>query len=87
MNAILSFIRSVNSLTFRHWVRKIDKETIFNIYYIIENLQGDIIYNFIIYIMGHAFNIQFDYFGKKYRNSREPYIIYWKMIGKRYWEK
>lgn len=82
-----NLLKSIKSLTFRHWNRKLQKETIFNIYYIIEDLQGDIIFNFILYIMGHAFNIKFDYFGEKYKNNTEPYIVYWKMIGKRYWEK
>lgn len=60
--------------------RKFSKETIFNIVAMIDDKQGDV-----------DLTLVFTCFGKSIKltqnlNSHKPYILYWKLFGKRYWE-
>ncbi len=80
-------LRALESTKIHTWTRKLEHDSIFNILFVIENLQGDIIVNVVICGLGKSIRISQDWYVDWWKDNRSPYIVYWKMIGKRHWEK
>lgn len=57
-----------------------------NFLFICENLQGDIRIDIIFSIIRYNFGLRFYYLGKRFMYFKGPYLCYFKLFGKRYWE-
>lgn len=80
-------IRLIKSTSIEFYSIPINKERIINAYFVIEDLQGDIDIILIFCVLGKSVKIKWYCYVDWWRNNNSPYIVYWKMIGKRYWEK
>lgn len=80
-------INLIKSTKVSFWKRKLEKDSIFNIFFVIRDLQGDIDINFVVCVLGRSVKIKWYCYVDWWKDNRSPHIIYWKMIGKRYWEK
>jgi hypothetical protein len=79
---------AVKSVDVSFFSRKLKKDNVVNIYFIIQDLQGDIMVTFVVCLFGKSIKFVCDLFVDWWKDrTKRPYIVYWKMIGKRYWER
>lgn len=87
LDFIKNLVRMIKSTRISFYSRNLNKDRIINFYFIVNNSQNDIRLFIILCIFGKFMKITWDYSIDRLKNEiHKPYIVYWKMIGKRYWE-